>query len=432
MAKGSKANVIPIAYGKGTIPLYADPKVAEWQIIRPRHEAPLADAQKLFAAACRAPVGCPPLREVVRPNDRVLIVTSDGTRAVPNHLLIPWLLAELPVPAEQVTVMLGTGSHRANTPQEIEQMFGADVVRRVRIVNHDAFDAAQNISIGKLSDGKPARVDRMYVEADKRIVVGFIEPHLFAGYSGGAKGIVPAVAAIDTILHIHRAEVIGHPMSTWGELAQNPIRNEIEAIVAQRPPDFMVNVTLNVAKEISGLYIGHYQEAHRVGCERVRKTAMEPVSQPFPIAVTSNSGYPLDQNVYQAVKGISAAMRIVQPGGTVICASECADGIPEYGNFAAFMHIGKTADDILRHVFSLPETQHDQWEAQTYAYLMQKGDIAFLSKLDPQVIAGLKLRPVADLQAAVEEAIAKVGRGARVAVLPDGPQNIPYLTTKVG
>jgi nickel-dependent lactate racemase len=216
-------------------------------------------------------------------------------------------------------------------------------------------------------------------------------------------------------------------MSTWGELDRNVIRQEIEAIVAQRPPEFMVNVTLNVAKEITGVYVGHYVEAHRVGCDRVREMAMIPVPRAFPVAVTSNSGFPLDQNVYQAVKGISAAMRIVEPGGTVICASECADGIPEHGNFASLMRVGKTAQDVLSHVYSLPEPLHDQWEAQVYADLLMHGDIGFYSGLDPEVIAALKLRPVADFQAAVEEAIRKVGKGCRVAVLPDGPQNIPYL-----
>ncbi|MBC7262700.1 MAG: DUF2088 domain-containing protein, partial [Chloroflexi bacterium] len=170
-----QANIIHIAYGRGTIPFRADPALADWHIIRPTFAPPLPNAEKAFHAACHNPIASKPLREVIRPEDRVVIVTSDGTRPVPNRQLIPWLLQELPVPPEQVTVLLGNGSHRANTPAEIEAMFGQDVVRRVAIRNHDAFDPQQNTYIGQTADGHRAYLNKQYVEADKRIVVGFIE-----------------------------------------------------------------------------------------------------------------------------------------------------------------------------------------------------------------------------------------------------------------
>jgi nickel-dependent lactate racemase len=404
-----------------------DAALAEWTVIRPKYAQPMSDAEAAFRAACCQPTGRRPLREIVRPTDRVVIVTSDGTRAVPNRKLIPWILSELPVPVSQVTVLLGNGSHRANTPVEIEAMFGADLVQRVRIVNHDAFDPAQNVFVGTTRAGGKGALDRVYVEADRRIVVGFIEPHLFAGFSGGAKGIVPAVASIETILHIHGFDLIAHPLSTWGIVDENPIRRELEEMVGFCPPDLMVNVTLNSAKEITGMFVGHYIEAHRVGCAQSKREAMQAVRQPFRIVITSNSGYPLDQNLYQTVKGISAAAQITQPGGSILIASECSDGIPNHGNFGGLMKVGRTPDDVLQNVIDLPAPILDQWGAQAYAYLMQRFQIGLLTGIERGTVEACKLHPVADLQAEVEARIRALGGRPRVAVLPDGPLTIPYI-----
>jgi nickel-dependent lactate racemase len=422
------SNVIRIAYGKSGLPLKADPALADWHVIRPRFAAPLADPEAAFHLACRAPRGGRPLRELISPSDRVVIVTSDGTRAVPNRQLIPWLLKEMPVPASQITVLLGTGSHRGNTPAEIEAMFGHDVAHSLNIVNHDAFDASQNVFIGETPSGKKAYLDKRYVEADKRIVVGFIEPHFFAGFSGGAKGVIPAVASIDTILRIHGFDLIANPLSVWGTVEENPIRNELEAMVAHCPPDFLVNVTLNSDKAITGMFVGDYIQAHRAGCRRSRQEAMQPVPSRFPLVITSNSGFPLDQNLYQTIKGISAAARITEPGGTVLVASECSDGLPNHGNFGPLMNKGRTPDDILQAIVDLPEEILDQWEAQSYAYLMQKYDIRLFSAMDASAVRACKLGVVADFQYEVEAAIHKLGKFPSIGVLPDGPLTIPYLS----
>jgi nickel-dependent lactate racemase len=383
----------------------------------------------VFRAACRKPIASKPLREVIAPHDRVVIVTSDGTRPVPNRKLIPWLLQELPVPVEQVTVLLGTGSHRANTPAEIAAMFGEDVASRVTIVNHNAFDPQASVYIGTGPTGKAAYLNKLYVEADKRIVVGFIEPHFFAGFSGGAKGIIPAIASIDTVIRIHGFDLIADPLSTWGTVEENPIRHELEGLVQHCPPHFMANVTLNSAKEITGVFVGDYIAAHRQGCQRSKEEAMQPVPYLFPLVITSNSGYPLDQNLYQTVKGISAGARITEPGGTVLIASECSDGLPDHGNFGALMRFGQSPDDILQNIVDLPEEILDQWEAQVYAYLMRKYDIQLHCAMDHDTVRACKLQPVDDFQAAVEAAIRKLGQRPRVAVLPDGPLTIPYITS---
>jgi len=418
---------IDIAYGRGSVPIYADEGLADWTVIRPAFEAALEDAQQCFVEACEAPVGCKSLGDLISPDDRVVVVTSDGTRPVPNRLLIPWLLDVLPVRDAQVTVLLGTGTHRANTPDEIEGMFGADLMRRLVIANHDAYDAGANPNVGETGSGTPVHLDRAYLEADKRIVLGFIEPHFFAGFSGGAKGVAPGVAGIDTILRLHRAELIGHPQSTWGVLDGNPIQAEIAEAVKCCPPDFMVNVTLNAEKAITDVFAGDYRAAHLRGCEKVKASSMVSVSDPFPVVVTSNSGFPLDQNLYQTVKGMSAAARVVSEGGTILVASECSDGIPDHGDFARLMKIGDSPSDVLQNVFS-EEPVLDQWQAQVLAGILERADVEVFSELSAEVVASCKLHPVDDLQVSLSKCIEVAGKGARVAVLPDGPLTIPYLS----
>ncbi|MEE2754673.1 MAG: nickel-dependent lactate racemase [Candidatus Latescibacterota bacterium] len=419
-------NEIKVAYGKGSVGLDADPDVASWTSIRPKFEPAFPDPESGFRAAVANPIVADPLDSLVKPTDKVVIATSDGTRPVPNHLLITWLLDALPVPAENVTVLLGTGTHRPNTQEEIVSMFGVDVVRRVNIVNHDAFDSDTNINLGRISTGTEAYLDHAYVEADKRIVVGFIEPHFFAGYSGGAKGVAPGVAGIDTILRLHRAELIGHKKSKWGVMDGNPIQNEISEIVGMCPPDFMVNVTLNGDKDISGFYLGDYIEAHKVGRAAAKETAMQAVEKAFPVVVTSNSGFPLDQNLYQTVKGISAAARIVSDGGHILVASECSDGVPNHGNFAEIMKEGNTPSDVLASIGALDKPILDQWQAQILAGILERAKIRLLSDMDRSEIEACKLESIDDLNAGVRDSLG-VSNEARVAVLPDGPLTIPYI-----
>ena len=417
---------IDLAFGRGSVPIQADPELAEWRVIRPRPEDALSGAEEKFRAAARNPVGSRPLRDVVQATDRVVLVTSDGTRAVPNRQLIPWVLEELPVPDDQVTVLLGNGTHRANTDEEIAEMFGRDLAARVAIVNHDAYDENANEVVGKTESGTQVSLDRAYLDADKRIVIGFIEPHFFAGFSGGPKGVAPGVAGIETIFRLHRTELIADPGSTWGVLDDNPLHREIRDSVALCPPDFMVNVTLNSEKQITAIYAGHYLEAHQIGCAKVKTTSMVSVPELIPLVITSNSGFPLDQNLYQTVKGISAAARIVAEGGAILVASECSDGVPNHGNFARLMQTGETPGDVLASVYE-QEPILDQWQAQTLGVILEKAEVGVYTRMDAEMVRSCKLGVVDDLDAAVRERVKGGGGRARVAVLPDGPLTIPYV-----
>lgn len=417
---------VDVAFGHGSVSITADPGLAEWEVIRPVFEAAMADPERRFRQAIEEPVECRPLKEIVSSGDRVVIVTSDGTRPVPNRQLIPWILDVLPVPESHVTVLLGNGTHRANTDDEIGEMFGSDIAGRLAIRNHDAYDESANVFLGASPCGTDVWLDRAYVEADRRIVLGFIEPHFFAGFSGGPKGVAPGVAGIETICRLHRSDLIADPMCTWGVLDGNPLQREVREAVALCPPDFLVNVTLNGDKQISGIYAGNYLEAHRRGCAGAKAASMAPVEKPFQVALTSNSGFPLDQNLYQAVKGMSAAARIVEDGGTVLVASECSDGVPDHGNFAELMRTGDGPRDVMQAVYRR-EPVLDQWQAQTLAAILERVEVGVYSCMDRADIEACKLAAVDDLDAALREKIHAVGCGARVAVLPDGPLTIPYL-----
>jgi lactate racemase len=397
-------------------------------VLAPRYLDGLADEETAFREAVRRPIGAAPLGESIRSTDRVAVVIPDITRPLPTERLLPWLFDELAhVPAEQVTIVNGTGSHRAQTTAELAGMVGEDIARRYRIVNHDAHDPATLTAVGPAPDGFPLLLNRAYAEADRRIVLGFIEPHFMAGFSGGYKGIFPAVADIASIMRYHSAAVIGHPKSTWGVLEGNPTQAIIRANGRVLPPDFCINVTQNRRRRITRFFCGDPAAAHDAGCAFAKATAMVACPRPFPIVITTNGGYPLDQNLYQAVKGMSAAAQVVEDGGLIVAASRCNDGFPAHGNFRKllFDHTSPRAllDTIERPGFSM----YDQWEAQLLALIQLKARVALKSDISDSEVARAHLEPVTDVAERVAKELLRLGHDAPVAVLPEGPMTIPYL-----
>jgi lactate racemase len=416
---------VELAYGKGRLPVEVPDDAV---VIRPEELPGLPDERAAFEAAVGQPIGSRPLRELATPASTVAIVIADITRPSPSERLVPWILAELAhVPREQVVIINGTGSHRANTREELTRMLGAEIVETVRVINHDGFDEAGLTHLGTTSYGGEIWVNNAYLAADVKIVTGFIEPHFFAGFSGGPKGIVPGVAGIKTIMHLHNAQMIGDPHSTWARLEGNPVQGEIREAVAMCPPDFMVNVALNSHREITALWAGHYIEAHEVGCRFVARHATQSVEALFDLVITTNSGYPLDQNLYQAVKGMSAAARIVRPGGAIIAAAECSDGLPDHGNYGALLRMRESAEELLAMIEAPDFALYDQWQAQSQALVQRKARVFLYSSLTPEVVRGAMLTPSANVTETVAELLAELGPGARVAVLPEGPQTVPYL-----
>ncbi len=397
-------------------------------VLKPDYVPGMRDEKDGFFQAVRYPVKSPPVKALISARDRVAIVIPDVTRPLPTSRLLPWLLEELShVPRENFVIINGTGSHRVNTPEELQRMVGPEICSLYRVVNHSAHDPAELVPAGTTPDGRKVLMNREYVEADRRIVLGFIEPHFMAGFSGGYKGIFPAVADIDSIMHYHRASVIGDPRSTWGRLEDNPTQEQIRACGALLPLDFCINVTLNRRREITRYFCGEVLSAHRQGCAFARKTAMVGCPAAFPIVVTTNSGYPLDQNLYQTVKGMSAAAQIVEDGGLIVAASRCNDGFPAHGNFRKllFDHDSprKILDTILAPGFSL----YDQWEAQLLAMIVCKARVGLFCELPAEEVRRAHLEPVSDISGRLGRELERAGRDVPIAVLPEGPMTIPYL-----
>jgi nickel-dependent lactate racemase len=397
-------------------------------VLQPRFVAGLDDEHAAFLDAIARPIEARPLAEIVRATDRVAVVIPDITRPLPSDRLLPWLFSALGhVPASQIVIVNGTGSHRTNTPDELGAMVGRDVAARYRVVNHDSHARETLVRAGVGEDGHEVWLNRDYVEADRRIVLGFIEPHFMAGFSGGYKAVFPGVADIASIMRYHDARMIGDPATTWGRLEGNPTQRRIRHDGALVPIDFCINVTLNRDRRITRFFCGDVRTAHDLGCVFSRETAMVHVDQPFPIVVTTNSGYPLDQNLYQAVKGMSAAAQIVGDGGYIAAAARCNDGFPAHGNFRTLLmqHDSPRAllDTILAPGFSL----YDQWEAQILANIRLKARVGLLSEIPADDVRRAHLEPLEDLGAAVASEVDRLGGGVDVAVLPEGPMTIPYL-----
>lgn len=415
-----------LEYGTTGLPL--DLRGVNATVLRPRLLPGLTDEAEEFRAAVRNPLNAPPLRSLIAARETVAIIVPDGTRPLPSDRLLPWVFAELAhVPAANFTIVIGTGSHRANTPAELERMLGPEIVRRYRVVNHDAHDASRLVRVGRSKFGYDVAFNREAVEADRRIIMGFIEPHFMAGFSGGYKAVFPGILGLDAIMRYHGARVIGDPLSTWGELEGNPTQARVREGGAMLRVDFCINVTLNAKKEITRYFCGETLAAHRAGCAFAKDTAMTACDHDFPIVVTTNCGFPLDQNLYQSVKGMSAAARIVRPRGLILCAARCNDGFPEHGNFKEMLFSHAGAAELLATINRPDFATFDQWQVQLLALVLLKARVALKSEIAPEEVARAHLTPVADIGEALRAELTRLGPDTPVAILPEGPVTIPYL-----
>ena len=416
---------VNLAYGSGHLPIEVpDDRTT---VIEPAHIDGLADEKAAVLDALQNPIGSQPLLERISPDTKICIAFTDITRATPNDRIIPWLLEHLGGPNDNITLLNQLGTHRPNTREELETMLTREVVANYRVLNHEPENPEALVQVGTTADGTPALLNRHIVEADLRIITGFIEPHFFAGFSGGVKGIMPGCAGLETVMSNHGAKNIGDPQATFGVTEGNPLWEELRDIALKTGPSFLLNITLNEQRDITNVFAGDIIEAHKTGCVFVKKSAMQPVEQPFDIVVTTNSGYPLDLNLYQGVKGMSAGARVLKEGGTLILAAECREGVPD----------GSPLDDLLRSAGSIEEilamlstpgfVRPEQWQAQIQALVQRRAEVLVCCELDDATLRACHLAPCADINAEVAKRLAKLGADARVAVLPQGPLTIPYL-----
>jgi nickel-dependent lactate racemase len=368
----------------------------------------------------------------VKPGDKVVIAHSDITRATPNDRILPVILAELAeagIARQDITLLNALGTHRQQTEAELRTMLGDAIVDNYRCLQHDAYDDSILVSLGQTSFGYPVRINRHFMEADVRILTGFIEPHFFAGFSGGPKGVLPALAGAESVLTNHGRDMIAHPQATWGVTAGNPIWEEMREVALRTNPTFLLNVTLNNRREITGVFAGDMLAAHAAGCAFVREQAMVKVAEPYDVVITTNSGYPLDQNLYQAVKGMSAANQIVRDGGAIIVAAACADGLPNHGLYAQLLAEAGSPQGVLDMLARPGFSQQDQWQVQIQAMIQLRAEVHVYSDgLTEAQISGALFTPCRSIEQTVVCLQDKYGPQTRLCAIPDGPQAIAYVS----
>ncbi len=416
-----------LAYGRSGLSVELD---TEADVIEPRYVSGVPDEPAAIRSALQAPLSGPPLSAVVPRGASVGISVCDVTRPFPARRVLPVLLEALRAcGAGPVTLFIATGTHRACTAAELRQMLGDEVLSACEVVQHDAFDTARHRKVGTvLGTTTPALVDSAFVDQTVRITTGFIEPHFFAGFSGGPKMVAPGLAAIETVLDLHSAARIGSARARWGVIEGNPVHDAVRAIAAQVGVQFNLDVTLNRDHQVTNVFAGELFASHAAGCAFARETAMAAVATAYDVVLTTNSGYPLDQNLYQSVKGMSAAAQIVSQGGSIVIASECSDGLPAHGGYKDLLHTGVDPETFLAQLATPGFSVHDQWQVQVQAQIQRKARVFVKADgLAPEQVRAAWLEPIDDVAACVASRLTAAGKGARLAVLPQGPQTIPYV-----
>jgi nickel-dependent lactate racemase len=417
---------VKVAYGREG--LWVDLPAGNVTVVEPNYQPGLPDEQAALREALRNPIGAPPVSELVTPKDTMAIGLSDLTRPQPRRRMLPVLLDELAtVPPEQIVLINALGTHRPNTEAELVEMLGPDIASTYRIVQHNAFDLESHDYLGRTVSGHDMWIDSAYARADVKILTGFIEPHLFAGFSGGPKAVLPGIAAQASILANHSPRMIAHPRATWGVTEGNPIWEEMREVALRTKPAFLYNVTLNRDKQITGVFAGDLEQAHKAGTEFAAMTAMAPVEAPFDIIITSNSGYPLDLNLYQAIKGVSAAAQIVKPGGAIIVAAECWSGVADHAQYSQLLQSAPSPQALLAQIHASDEVIQDQWQVQVQAQVQARAEVYVKSSLSPADVQGAMLRVCDSIEETVAQLVERYGPQATICVLPEGPMTIPYL-----
>jgi nickel-dependent lactate racemase len=422
---------VQLAYGEAG--LCVDFPDGRTTVIAPNHRDAVPDVRATLRTALARPVAGLSLREIVRGRPgRIAVAICDATRPQPRRLMIEAIqreLADLASP-QDFLLFVATGTHRGNTDAELRAMLGDEIVDTMQIINHDARDDESLRWCGRLGNDVPVWLNRHWLDADIRITTGFVEPHFFAGFSGGPKLVAPGLAGLQTVLTLHDYQRIASPHATWGVCVGNPVHDDIRAIAAAVGVDFAFDVVLNRDQQVVAAFGGEVLAMHEAARETVQAMSMCEVDDLFDVVVTSNAGYPLDQNLYQAVKGISAAATVVKPGGLIICAAECRDGFPDHGSFRQVLGSEPTPQRLLAAIAQRRDTVADQWQVQVLARVLTAVRVGvYTTHLSDDELRSAHLFRVDDISNEVSAELRRAGPDARVCVLPEGPQTIPYLAS---
>ncbi|MHB8376711.1 MAG: nickel-dependent lactate racemase family protein [Dehalococcoidia bacterium] len=405
-------------------------------VLLPEPTPPLADADAAVRAAMAEPLGAPPLARIARAGQTACIVVSDVTRPVPNAVILPPLLETLRasgVRRADITILIGTGLHRPSRDDERERILGRDVLSRYRVVDHDARDTSTHRHLLTTARGVEVALNAAYMDAELRIVTGFVEPHLFAGYSGGGKAVLPAVAGAAAIMANHDARMIGHPNATWCVTEGNPIFEEMRDVALASGVSFCVNVTLDERQRITGVFAGELVAAHDAAIAQASRQALRPIPHLYDVVVATNMGYPADLVLYQSVKGISVAAQACAPGGAILLVAECREGLGA-GEYGGLLRAGKSPRALLERI-EHGATVVDQWQVQVQAMVQARCDVWLHSALPRETVEAAHLRYAPDvdrtLARIIDEKRAALGREPAVCVLPFGQLTVPMVRNRV-
>jgi len=370
----------------------------------------------------RQPIASAPLLDRIKPEDKVVVLVTDNTRPCPDDRLLPPMLAELEqkIARENITIIIALGLHPPLDREALIKKVGRSIVENYNVINHDVNDV---VYIGTTARGTPVDMSRRVIEADFRLSTGFIEPHFFAGFSGGRKSIAPGVFGIRSAYKNHGYEMIEHPRARTGILKGNPIHEDMVEQAKMAKLDFIVNVLLNRHGEITHVVAGDPFKAHEAGCDLEKGICAAKVDNLVDITVTTNSGAPLDLDLYQTCKGIDTAAQITRDGGIIIIASSCHEGVgPE--EFVELHSSVSSPKEVIRKVKHL-EPVGVQWQNQILARTQLKNDIYIVSGLEDSLIRKMMIEPVATIEEGLEKAFGVMGGDAKVAVIPEGPMVFP-------
>lgn len=413
---------INIPYGKSHIEaVIPDARLEGVLESHAHHYKPAAGEEELVRAALAAPIASSRLRDLAKGRRNIVIITSDHTRPVPTKIMAPLLLDEIRSgnPSAKITFLVATGFHRATTAEELVNKFGEQLYKNEKIVVHNCWDKSAMTNVGKLPSGGDLVINRLAVEADLLIAEGFIEPHLFAGFSGGRKSVLPGIASEVTVLANHCAEFIAHPKARAGILDGNPIHTDMVYAAKQAKLAFILNVVIDAEKKIIQAFAGDMEQAHLAGCKFAGDLAAVD-ARPAEIVVTTNGGYPLDQNVYQHVKALSSAEATCKEGGVIIVCAALSDG---HGSEDMYNWLRGGAREAMDKIMRIgrESTIPDQWATQIMARILLKHRVIFVTdQCDHRIIKDMGFTAVSTLAEALAAANAAVGAAARITVIPDG------------
>jgi lactate racemase len=413
---------IEVAFGKDGLTLQL-PDRFHYEILEARSAAPLGDAAGALSAGLDAPIGSLPLDQMARGKRTVAISVCDITRPAPNQATLPHVLARLEragIQRENITFLIATGLHRPATDGEIREILGPEIADRYRVVNHNARALGEHRYLGTTTSGTPVYIDERFVAADLHITLGFIEPHLMLGFSGGRKLIAPGLAAQETIKVLHSPRFMRDRRAVEGSVESNPLHRELLEIAALAGHHFALDVALTRRREIAGVFAGDPVTAHRAGMDFVARVMLEELPEAADAVITTAAGYPLDLTFYQAVKGITAASHIARPGGRILLAAACQEGAGA-AEFCDMLKKTVRGEDFLRLIAEAPVVV-DQWQLEKLALVTQKADLVYyVPGLSAEYHPWLWGEAAASPERAVEALVEGLADGARIAILPEGP-----------